>query len=361
MVMTNQARTLSWVHAIPLDSLDRSHRSTVVEEGHDTQEGAQDCVALGYAPHPTSPPRSREGLTITPECVLLPPSRSSSVIDEHEGPDNTTQVTSARDLASHLVLHTDGPASLRQLESAVGNNYRPVSFPSTIPDDRPRGPTDYWSKVAALAESFSHLRTLPFDHESRYSTIGKVVCMDYSRDAAMPHLFKSWSSDRFSSRDSKWSEKIETLRTHLAIDLVARMILVEDLLEELMEALGSTFNLDPEFFAEHLVRAAHNRVDYIDTFTEPPTSPEAEPTYASLTWIRPLNRVRSSRSGWTILRGCWTNGRSLLNEAESQRKSAVSHGWISPTRRYTVSQRTTTFSDEAGVYHQQSRVRRTRL
>lgn len=184
----------------------------------------------------------------------------------------------------------------------------------TTTDYTSRQPPDYWTRVSPLAEYLPHLRILPLDHEARYPAIGKVTCLDYPQGNVLPRIFKCWSFDRFSRGAPEWSLKVEALKTDVPADIATRMILVEDLSDQLMEALGSAFNLDPDIFAEHLNKAAHYRVDYDDEVTQPMMGSGASPCFASLKWIRPVKQ-KAKLSEWL------DKPEMLLDEQETESKS----------------------------------------
>lgn len=73
-------------------------------------------------------------------------------------------------------------------------------------------------------------------------------------------------------------------------EIATRVVLVEDLSDQLMEALGSTFMLNPDLFAKHLSRSSHHRFDHDDPVAELPVGPGGGPNFASLRWIRPVRQ-----------------------------------------------------------------------
>ena len=71
-----------------------------------------------------------------------------------------------------------------------------------------------------------------------------------------------------------------------------RFILVEDLSDQLLEALGSTFDIDPDFFATHLSRSGYGEADYEDPLIKHSSwaSNGLLKPCASLKWMRPVNQ-----------------------------------------------------------------------
>ena len=72
--------------------------------------------------------------------------------------------------------------------------------------------------------------------------------------------------------------------------VVTRVILVEDLSPRLIEALGSTFDIDPEFFAEHLNRSGYHWDSYIHELPARWNTASLQKPYASLKWFKPVRQ-----------------------------------------------------------------------
>lgn len=189
----------------------------------------------------------------------------------------------------------------------------------------------YWTQIAPLVECLPHLRILPVDHQSRYPAIGKVVRIDDVRGTSLPQAFKSWSSDHFSRRAPGWGAKIQRLKTGLPADLVTRSILVEDLSDQLIEALGSTFSLDPDVFAEHLARAAHYKDDHDDVSIQPPVDLTIRPIHASLKWFRP-RKHNPKLSEWLEQPAMLLDEREFVSRLDHKAKIERGISWLDRAR-----------------------------
>ena len=156
------------------------------------------------------------------------------------------------------------------------------------PGRRPRPPLElnYWQKIAPLVDCLPHLRSIDPQY-GRHNDVGTVTCIDYFQDPSPPIVRDSFDVEQLNNRRTL-SGRIRKLKTISDAKIVTRIILVEDLCPDLIEALGSTFQIDPEFFAEHLNRSGYSRVDYDDA---PPARWETysmPKSHASMTWFRPV-------------------------------------------------------------------------
>ncbi|CAG8922441.1 unnamed protein product [Penicillium salamii] len=74
-------------------------------------------------------------------------------------------------------------------------------------------------------------------------------------------------------------------------DVYQRVVIVHDLSESTIIALGGTFGINPEFFEEHLLNSGYAGADYDMTPATMWTTAALEKTYVSAKWIRPVCRV----------------------------------------------------------------------
>ena len=78
--------------------------------------------------------------------------------------------------------------------------------------------------------------------------------------------------------------------------LTSRIVMVEDLCPQLSCLLGSVLDIDPQFFAQHLVNAGHIDGQYKDEPAELWSTHDSKKDYASIQWYRPL------RPNWAFAR-----------------------------------------------------------
>lgn len=85
-----------------------------------------------------------------------------------------------------------------------------------------------------------------------------------------------------------------------------RLIIVEDLSEKTIHALGSTFWLNPEFFEEHLLNSGYASANYAQQSARTWKTDSLAKSYVSIKWIRPVWLTRtyfSSRDLGDLLAG----------------------------------------------------------
>lgn len=82
--------------------------------------------------------------------------------------------------------------------------------------------------------------------------------------------------------------QLKDLRTVKDTSVRSRIILVEDLCSESIELLGTTFELDPEIFAEHLNRASYDDENYSEIDAERWNTAHLGKDFVAMTWCRPL-------------------------------------------------------------------------
>ncbi|KAL9118148.1 MAG: hypothetical protein Q9187_005311 [Circinaria calcarea] len=77
------------------------------------------------------------------------------------------------------------------------------------------------------------------------------------------------------------------LKDDIPEDVNLRFIVVEDLSVELIEILGSTFGISPEFFEEHLINSGWHDGTYQDREADTWITRGMEKSYTSIRWYRP--------------------------------------------------------------------------
>ncbi|KAF3387324.1 hypothetical protein F1880_001417 [Penicillium rolfsii] len=78
---------------------------------------------------------------------------------------------------------------------------------------------------------------------------------------------------------------------HAPRDVQQRLVIVEDLSEPTIDALGATFSINPEFFEEHLLNSGYGGANYDDPPARTWKTGLLEKSYVSLRWIRPVYRL----------------------------------------------------------------------
>lgn len=73
-------------------------------------------------------------------------------------------------------------------------------------------------------------------------------------------------------------------------EVLTRFMLIEDLSASLIETLGAVFEIDPEFFAEHLNRSGYNGTDYDDALPPHWETHGMPKAHTSMKWYRPVQQ-----------------------------------------------------------------------
>lgn len=84
--------------------------------------------------------------------------------------------------------------------------------------------------------------------------------------------------------------RLKELRTVEYSSVRSKIILVEDLCSQSMEILGTTFELDPEFFVDHLNRSGYDAEDYSETDAKRWNTPHLGKHFIAVTWCRPVHQ-----------------------------------------------------------------------
>ncbi|KAK3629236.1 hypothetical protein LTR56_005112 [Elasticomyces elasticus] len=293
--------------ALPVSRSDSTSRKTgTLQGGSSTSTNARTGANNGIA---SQIPLPASNTTLSDRDVhvgALPASNTSSLYRptsvrslwqlEHAGLRTETQVAlpSSSITSGHAPSTRNGTASSQAVGGAADStSLISQAVPEATPvhidvvdgeqvvEGHPVAPAhgrklNYWEKIAPLMECLPHLRRLNPDM-GRHRNVGRITCVDYSSTPGQQAESRDISSDQFSKRKDF---------------LVAVQDLIEDLASDLIEALGTTFSIDPELFVEHLNRAAYDVVDYADDLPWSWETHGMPKAYASLKWYRPVYQNR---------------------------------------------------------------------
>ena len=142
----------------------------------------------------------------------------------------------------------------------------------------------YKQTVQALSRHLPHLRhTL---EKTRHHGIN-IKCYDYIDGLLVSGSFDTQITDfRGASKHTK-NKLCQSLKDDIPEDVNLRFIVVEDLSVELIEILGSTFGISPEFFEEHLINSGWQDGIYQDREADTWITRGMEKNYMSIKWYRP--------------------------------------------------------------------------
>lgn len=262
----------SWADDIPLGSLDQLQQAT--GSSHSSHGDVDDPASIPL-------PVSRESLL-----------RDSGSEDLQHAPEQLHQADTAEavdvPLPESSGLGNDSFSSraasvvdsLAQLETA----HIPVAV-----EQSPLRPIrqDYWENIKPLAQVLPHLQAIQPHNGGRHQYVGRLKSIDYFNNGTAPRAGIYFKVGPRFDHDQLVAELQNMKRTH--DDTVAfRTIVVEDLCSEVIAALGSVFELDPELFAEHLNRSGYNHADYEDPTPTRWNTAHLQKDHASMTWMRPV-------------------------------------------------------------------------
>lgn len=174
----------------------------------------------------------------------------------------------------------------------------PASLP--VPPRMPPTPSAplYGHRYADMVEYMSkhhmpHLQAV-LGETCRHKRMGKVFCYDTLLGGTLVDIR---ALDCSHNDCSKWtqvrfSQEIAQFRRFRSTNIRRRTIIVEDLSPILIEALGSTFRMNPEFFEEHLNRSGYRPDSYEDPHPHSWNTNAVPKDYISIKWFRPVYRER---------------------------------------------------------------------
>jgi hypothetical protein len=161
----------------------------------------------------------------------------------------------------------------------------PPNEASHVPDLDKR---DYWQRIKPLTQFMPHLKAI-LPPKGRHRLTGKITCVDYlSNGDSRADTTIDMNHVRSQSGREMMTDRLKKLRTVEDPLVRSRIILVEDLCSEYMEMLGISFELDPEFFAEHLNRSGYEAEDYSETDAERWNTSQLGKDFVAITWCRPV-------------------------------------------------------------------------
>jgi hypothetical protein len=219
--------------------------------------------------------------------VPLPGSVTPSSVSVH---DPTWSLDPLQNSAAAAEFYIQLPQSTESAHR--GNKSPPAPASSPIPDhdaagaDEQDAEASYWQRVAPLLDRLPYLKHILHTQGCRHRSAGSVKCLDHMRNGSSARTRKSFEVKEMNSTEIR--DTVQHLRSVEDAAVLLRVLIVEDLSPDLMEALGSTFELDPEFFAHHLSRSGYAMADYDDL------PPHRWPTFGmpcehlSIRWLRPM-------------------------------------------------------------------------
>ena len=229
-------------------------------------------------------------------------------------PSNTHTTLPVDEVAISTALPLSDDEDL-ELESfginTIDHDYRRQSQ-ETIGESAIPAVKSYSSTIDTLSLHLPHLVNVT--QSSRKANV-RVTCYDYcNNEIASVRAF----SIKQESKELQSAEE-KSLRKYLADPpperLQLRLIVVNDLSTDIIDCLGNSFSMSPEFYEEHLVNSGWQ--NGIDNDQEPDTwiTRDIKKAHMSLRWYRPVKR--------TVQRPCSAEDRRKFLDSR-----AGSIGWM---------------------------------
>jgi hypothetical protein len=164
----------------------------------------------------------------------------------------------------------------------------PAERPADQPTERPTLGSvrqTYWEKIRPITRILPHLKAIE-PSNGRHQRVGRLKSIDCFNNGTAPQVGITFKMGAPLDQD-RLVTGLQELKHNRDGTVASRMVVVEELCSELIEALGFAFDLDPEFFAEHLNRSGYNSADYEDAPPERWRTAHLQKDYASMTWMCP--------------------------------------------------------------------------
>ena len=175
----------------------------------------------------------------------------------------------------------DSKAVARRKDNFFQFRKRRESAPS-VP---PLAPVTYMQTIEALSAHLPHLvNTLK--RTRRHGV--NVTCFDYVDNLLVTKPPFTCKTDFEHASERIRNSLRLRLKDDVPFNVGLRLIVVEDLSVELIELLGSTFSISPEFFEEHLLNSGWQNGAYQDREADTWNTRGMKKNYASIRWYRPV-------------------------------------------------------------------------
>ena len=260
---------------------------------------------------PAAPPNQSSQL-LSGDLLLQDTARAQSRTSLSGFLEEDDDLCSAKDVPlpeSSSTKYSSSQVSLNQPETLI--NVPPVQH--NLSNQR----NDFWTTRRSRLPYVSNIRALsrflPHLHHSlrtpRYSHKYDFSIYDFKDN----HLIRE--ATRSFKTDGTLSGLNDLLIKDIPNILTLRFVLVEDLSEDVIEQLGSTCGVSPEFFEEHLINSSWQGGSHEDQESDTWSTHALSKDYASIRWHRPVVPLYTGFSS-TQIRTSSTQIRASSRKAE---------------------------------------------
>ncbi|KAJ5983393.1 Mg2+ transporter protein CorA-like/Zinc transport protein ZntB [Penicillium waksmanii] len=291
------ASLLDWLqgseHRAPSNAVRSSRNRLSMTGEHSPEPGLASDAAISLKDMLRNDPWTHNEV---PEAIHLPDSHaSSSTVNENPSGLNMPNDSLV------AFLHSDGPVVpsmvplLGPILSSTSSPQAEDIFFDTGRTGRIRRPR---TRKKKRTTRFSYDKTIEnagrFLGHIKHGNVGK----DSRQDKASVIYYDYTDSSRSSAVHIMSSGRIANLG-YPPPNFRLRLLVVEDLTNSTINALGETFSINHEFFEEHLLSSGYAGADYNMMPSRSWATGSLEKSYFSMRWIRPVFRqpmYSSSRS-----------------------------------------------------------------
>lgn len=154
--------------------------------------------------------------------------------------------------------------------------------------NKPKLETDAYAKlVQSLHQHLPHLQNVL--HQGRGKPV-RIDCFEYTERKLLSHkTFRSAQSTKLLSKDNEsLSDYLENVPSY---PVQLQLLVATDMSIPLMNYLGSSLEISPEMFEEHLLNSGWRDGRYDDFESNTWTTRNMTKDYTSLKWYRPVKRI----------------------------------------------------------------------
>lgn len=154
---------------------------------------------------------------------------------------------------------------------------------------------DYTTRRNIATQTFDHLRYMQQLGPARQDKIS-ITCVDQGSGDTVPWIRSCfWDPETRVGQGMSWESFVQESSKPISKRYHTRLIIVEDLSPRIINFLGYTYGISPEFFEEHLLNSGYLNTNNSGLYKDPAsttwTTCSLKKDYVSLKWYRPVLRL----------------------------------------------------------------------